>query len=121
LIDQEKIHKQCLSEDPEERIKALEQLKDNFSLFSDKQQAWNDLIRLTTYKDSSLRSRAVYFLRSVFYKLLGEQQSWNDIRKLIADEDSSVRSEAADALGSAFSEVPCKMKILKYILIIIDY
>jgi hypothetical protein len=46
LIDQDEIHKQCFSEDPEQRIKALESLKYSFPLLPDKQQAWNDLIKL---------------------------------------------------------------------------
>ncbi|WP_156158796.1 hypothetical protein [Methanosarcina siciliae] len=46
MIDQEEIHCQCFSEDPEERIKALNQLNQNFSHISKKQQAWNDLIEL---------------------------------------------------------------------------
>jgi hypothetical protein len=55
LIDQEEIHNQCLNDDPKERIKAANQLKDNFSLLPDKQQAWNDLHELITDKNSSVR------------------------------------------------------------------
>jgi hypothetical protein len=51
LIDQEKVHKQCLSDDPKERMQALEQLKFNFSLMADKQYSWNDLIDLTNDED----------------------------------------------------------------------
>jgi hypothetical protein len=43
LIDQEEIHKQCQSEDSRKRDKALKQLKDNFSLLPDKQQAFREI------------------------------------------------------------------------------
>jgi len=36
LIDQEKIHNQCLSKDPEERVEGLKQLETNFPLLPDK-------------------------------------------------------------------------------------
>jgi HEAT repeat protein len=115
LIDQEGIHNQCLSKDPKDRIKALEQLKDNFSLLSDKQQAWNDLIRLTADADGSVRYGAASALGSAFSEMPDKQQAWNDLIRLTADEDGYVRdgyvrSRAASALGSAFSKVPDKQQ-----------
>lgn len=67
LIDQEKIHNQCLSEDPEEIIKALEQLKKNFSSLPNKEQAWNDLHRVTNDKRNRVRNAALYALYYVFW------------------------------------------------------
>ena len=49
------IHTKCLSEDPKERIKALKQLDNYFSIMPDKQQAWNDLHKLTSDEDSNVR------------------------------------------------------------------
>lgn len=66
MIDQEKIHKQCLSEDPNKRIKAVKQLKSNYSLFSDAQKAWEDLHRLTTDEDILIRCEAASALGSAF-------------------------------------------------------
>ena len=82
MIDQEEIHNQCLSEDPEERIKAVEQFKFYFSLLSDKEQAWNDLIRLTTDEDIGVRSGAASALGPAFPKVPDKQQAWNDLHKL---------------------------------------
>jgi len=111
LIDQEKIHKLCLSKNPKERIKALEQLESNFSQLSDKQQAWNDLIKLTTDKNNSVRfSRAASVLGSVFSDVPDKQQAWNDLIKLTACENSYVRSKATSFLGFVFSDVPDKQQ-----------
>ena len=60
------IHTQCLNEDPEERIKALEHINENFSLLPDKQQAWNDLHRLASDEDSRVRYWAASALCSAF-------------------------------------------------------
>ena len=72
----------------------------------DKQQAWNDLHRLTTDENSDVRSKAAYSLGSAFSHVPDKQQAWNDLHKLITDENNDVRSSAADALGYALSHVP---------------
>jgi serine/threonine protein kinase len=65
LVDQEKIHNQCLSKDPEERISALDQIRDSLSSIPDKQQAWNDLIKLTDDENSDVRTSSNHSLGSV--------------------------------------------------------
>ncbi|AKB47449.1 hypothetical protein MSKOL_1672 [Methanosarcina sp. Kolksee] len=76
----------------------------------DKQQAWNDLHRLTNDEDSDVRSSAAEALCSAFSQVPDKQQAWNDLIRLINDEDSSVRYNAASVLGSAFSQVPDKQQ-----------
>ena len=109
MIDQEKIHKQCLSEEREERILALEQLSD-FSPIPDKQQAWSDLYRLTTDEDNDIRHNAASALWEVHFQVPDKQQVWNDLHKLTYDEDEDVRYWVSDALGSAFSQMPDKQQ-----------
>jgi HEAT repeat protein/nucleoside phosphorylase len=111
LIDQEKIHNQCFSDDPEERRLALDKLID-FSSMPDKQSAWIDLHRLTTDENRNVRFRAVEVLDSAFSQVPDEfkQQAWNDLVRLTTDEDRSIRSYTADTLGSAFSQVPYEFK-----------
>ena len=87
MIDQEEIHNQCLSDDPEERIKALKQLKYNFLLLPNKEQAWNDLHRLTSDDDSYVRSKAASALGSSFSQMPDKEQAWNDLLKLTSDKD----------------------------------
>ncbi len=63
LIDREKIYDQCLSEDPEERLEALEQLEASFSLLPDREQAWNYLHRLANDEDIGVSCAATSFIQ----------------------------------------------------------
>ncbi|MHB8102562.1 MAG: HEAT repeat domain-containing protein [Methanosarcina sp.] len=110
MIDQEEIHNQCLSKNPNERIKALNKLEGNFSQLPDKQKAWCDLIKLTSDEDIYVRYRAGSALGSVFSDMPDKQKAWNDLHKLTSDENRYVRSEAASTLGSVFSQVPDKQQ-----------
>jgi len=110
LVGQEKIYNQCLSDDPKERIKALNKLKSNFSLLADKQQAWEDVHRLTSDQDLFVRSSAAEALYSVFSHLPDKQQAWNDLIRLTIDQEFFVKSRAASVLGSVFSYVPDKQQ-----------
>jgi len=110
LIDQEEIHNQCLSDDPEKHIHALEELENSFSFMPDKQQAWNDLLRLTNDEDWHVRYRAANALVSSFSQVPDKQQAWNDLHRLTNDKNSIVKYSAADALSSAFSQVPDKQQ-----------
>ena len=110
MIDQEEIHKQCLSKNPIKSIKALNQLRDNFSSLPDKQQAWGYLHKLTSDEDYCVRYRAASTLGSAFAHMSDKQQAWNDLIKLTNDEYRSVRYEAASTLGSAFAHVPDKQQ-----------
>ncbi|MCC4770462.1 hypothetical protein FXV91_09775 [Methanosarcina sp. DH2] len=110
MIDQEEIHKHCLSDDLIERYEALNQLKDNFPQLPDKQQAWNDLHKLTNDQDIYVRRKAAPALGFMFSEVPDKQQAWNDLHRLTSDEDSYVRMEASFALGSAFSHVPDKQQ-----------
>ena len=114
LVDEEKIHNQCLSDDPKERIDALNKLRSFFSVIPDKQQAWNELHRLTNDKDTDVRSKAVSLLGSVFYQMPDKQQAWNDLVRLTNraswHTSWSERSNAANVLSYVFSQVPDKQQ-----------
>ncbi|WP_052725730.1 HEAT repeat domain-containing protein [Methanosarcina barkeri] len=110
MVDQEKIHNQCLSDDLKERIHALEQLEEFFSLMPDKQQSWSDLLRLTKDEDSHVSHWAASALGSAFSQVPDKQQAWDDLHRLTNDEDCSVRYIAAEALGSAYSQLPDKQQ-----------
>jgi HEAT repeat protein len=99
-----------MSNDPEERKHALEELNNFFSSMPDKQQAWDDILRLTNDIDMLVRNYAASALDYVFSHVLDKQQAWNDLHRLASDEDSDVRFRAAQALGSAFSHVPDKQQ-----------
>jgi len=79
-------------------------------LLLDKQQAWNDLHRLTNNQDSFVRLKATGVLASYFSDLPDKQQAWSDLIRLTNDEDSGVKGIAIFALGSAFTQVPDKQQ-----------
>jgi HEAT repeat protein len=110
LIDQEKIHNQCISNNREERIQALKQFKNFFPSMPDKQQAWNDLHRLTNDEDSFVRYAAASTLGSAFSQVPDKQQAWKNLVEPMYDENSGVESNAAMALGLIFSHVPDKQQ-----------
>ena len=110
MVDQEKIHNRCLSNDPEALIYALEELKNFFFFMPDKQQAWNDLLRLTSDKNHDVRSSAFRALDSAFFDIPDKQQAWNDLLRLINDKDHDVRSSASRVLDSVFIQVPDKQQ-----------
>jgi HEAT repeat protein len=110
LVDQEEIHNQCLSNDPKKRIYALEQIQIFVSSIRDKQQAWNDLHRLTNDENCVVKCWAAKALGSAFSQVPDKQQAWNELIRLTNDEDSYVRSRAAEALGSLFSQASDKQQ-----------
>ena len=110
LIDQEKIHSQCLNNDPKERIDALRLFREFFSSLLDKQQAWNDLHILINDESTSVRYSAASALDFAFSHLPDKQQAWSDLHILTKDKDMVVRYSAFKALGSVFSHVPDKQQ-----------
>jgi HEAT repeat protein len=99
LVDQEEIHNQCLSNDLERRKHALEKLNILFSSMPDKQQAWNDLHRLTSDENSHVKYGAARALGSAFSQVPDKQQAWNDLHRLISDKNNNVRISSNYSLG----------------------
>ncbi|MCO5381630.1 MAG: hypothetical protein NHB15_05590 [Methanosarcina barkeri] len=86
MIDQEELHNQCISDDPKKRIEVLGQFRYKFSLLPDKQQAWNDIQRLTNDEKWDVKSAAASALGSAFAHILDKQQAWNDLHRLTNDK-----------------------------------
>lgn len=99
MIDQKEVHNQCLSEDMRVRIQALDQLESNFPSMPNREQAWNDLHRLTNDENISVRSKVASALWSVFSQIPDKQQVWNDLQRLANDQDKDVRVYANHSLG----------------------
>jgi len=55
MLDQTEIHRKAVSDEVKERREAVEQLEYDFVDLHDKEQAWEDLYRLTRDEDSSVR------------------------------------------------------------------
>ena len=87
------------SEDVGERKMAATQLHKNFANLPDKQQAWDDLIRLTSDMDLSVRWNAEYALSSAFSHVPDKNQAWDDLHRFTSDKDSDVRIAANHSSG----------------------
>ena len=110
MIDQEKIHLQCVCDDPKERIEGLKQLQGNFSLLHDKQKAWEDLHKLTSDQEMYVRYGAAHVIGSAFSYIPDKQKAWEDLHRLTYDQEMYVRRETAYVIGSAYSHVQDKQK-----------
>ncbi len=127
MVDQAEIHRKVASDKVEERRKVVWQLRDNFADLPDKEEAWEDLIRLTqgdrrwvvrcwhnikhwrTWDaDRFVRLGAADALGFAFQHVADKDAAWKDLHRLTGDEDRFVRLGAADALGSAFQHVADK-------------
>ncbi|WP_200895785.1 HEAT repeat domain-containing protein [Methanosarcina mazei] len=114
----EEIYNQCLSKDSNENIKALKQLKNNFSSISDKRKAWNDLIQLTSSKHCNVKYLAAYTLDFVFSEIPNKKQAWNDLIKLTNNKDPDVKKYATYAFTLSFSEMPDKQQVWKDLIVL---
>lgn len=81
------------------RIQALDQLKSNFPSLPNREQAWDDLHRLTNDENISVRSKVASALWSIFSQIPDKQQAWNDLQRLANDQDKDVRVYANHSLG----------------------
>lgn len=108
MADQTEIHRLVLSEDVKERERAVEELKDNFSIFGNKEQAWADLHRLTQDKKDYVRMRAAESLGTCYSHIPEEykKQAWDNLHRPTLDNKDSTRWGAADALSSCYSHIP---------------
>ena len=103
MVNQEEIHKKSCSNDPEARGESVEQLRRNFNSLSDKQAAWEDLIKLVSDQNADVRLDVNRTIGKVFQYMPDRQKAWEDLHRMTADENYKVREGAATALGIAFS------------------
>ena len=77
-----------------------------------KNQAWDDLIRLTQDKNDYVRREAAVSLGVCYSHLPDEckNQAWDDLHRLTQDKTDYVRREAAVSLGACYSYLPDECK-----------
>jgi HEAT repeat protein len=114
VVDQTEIHRLAQSKDVKERKRAVEELKNNFSILpaESKKQAWDDLHRLTQDKGDSVRRDAIESLGVCYSHLPDEskKQAWDDLHRLTQDKDDDVRQYASDSLGVCYSHLPAESR-----------
>ncbi len=76
----------------------------------DKQQAWDDLIRLASDTDSDVSRGAASALGIGFSLMPDKNQAWEDLHRLTSDNYIFVRDGATSALSIAFLHIPDKNK-----------
>ena len=108
MVDQAEIHRKAISSEIKERIEAVGQLLNNFAVLPNKEQAWNDLIRLTQDEDSYVQWNASEALGPAFPHIPDKGQAWNDLIWLTQEEDGHVQWRALEALGLALPHSPDK-------------
>jgi len=105
MVDQEEIHKKTAIGEVKGCINAVEQLRNNFADLPDKEQAWDDLYRLTQDGVNAVRLGAAEALGSAFPHVSDRKQAWEDLNLLAFDEDCYVRQGIVYAIGSAFPHI----------------
>ena len=108
MVDQAEIHRKAMSGKIGERRDAVWQLRINFAILPDKEQAWKDLHRLTHDEDDFVRSGVADAFGTAFPHIPDKEQAWKDLHQLTQDEDRGVLEDAAVALVFAFPHVPDK-------------
>jgi len=101
LVDQAKIHKMVQSENTEKHKEAVDQLKTYFKILSNKDQAWQDLHRLTQDDDCYVRRFAADAVGSAFSSIPDayKEQAWQDLHQLVQDDNKEVRVSANNSIG----------------------
>ncbi len=93
---------------PDLRWQVAYTLEGAFPYTSDKEQAWNDLHRLSKDKDVILRVGAAKALGVAILHLYDKESAWRDLHNLMHDEITDVRWYATKSLGIAFPHIPDK-------------
>ncbi|MEA3281409.1 MAG: HEAT repeat domain-containing protein [Euryarchaeota archaeon] len=108
MVDQAEIHRKVVSGEVKERKDAAHQFKYNFAVLPDKEQVWEDLVRLAHDENGDVRWHAIYTIDVVFQHVSDKEQAWKDLHRLAQCEDGFVRLGTASAIGAAFQHIPDK-------------
>jgi hypothetical protein len=107
VVDQDKIHKLSLSDDVEDRLKAVE-LLDNYELLTDKYMAWSDLIRLMGDENDNVRQDAAFAIHYIFEFVPDKYLAWFDLHRLTSNTDWKIRQSVAISIDGIFKCIPDK-------------
>jgi hypothetical protein len=101
LADHSGIHEKTFSHIKDERTDALQQLTIFLGPFPDRQLVLEDILRLCSDEDKTLRVKAINALGTIFPELLDEEKekSWDSLLELIRTEDP--RTEDPETLRAA--------------------
>jgi HEAT repeat protein len=107
MVDQAEIHRKAVSSKIEERKDAAYQFKYNFAVLPDKEQVWEDLVRLTHDENGDVRWHAIYAIDVAFQHVSDKEHAWKDLHRLtdpMRRQFCAVRCSKCDRCGfSAYS------------------
>ncbi|AKB23137.1 hypothetical protein [Methanosarcina sp. WH1] len=106
MIDQETLHDRTLNPFMEEKIDALKQLSTNFEFLPDREQAFDDMLRLSSDKDNLVKETAVKTLELVYPHVPDRKKLWTKLAGLAASQAPGVRNAAMHALTSSYILIP---------------
>lgn len=106
VIDQETLHDRTLNPFMEEKIDVLNQLSANFEFLSNREQAFDDMLRLSSDKDNLVAENAVKTLELVYPHVLDRKKLWTKLAGLTTSQAPKVRKAAMHALASSYTLMP---------------
>ena len=113
IIDQGKLLRKCLCDNPEESRNAVCEVGLYFDLLPDKQGAWDELIKSTSSEDRDVRRSISETLKIVIQDVPDKVKVWEDLITLLTTCElckSDIKYEASIMLNSAFQHHPDKQK-----------
>ena len=82
VVDQKEILRKIKIRDPSKRMEVVEQLTNIFDSLSDREYAWENLVRLASDKNSKVRLSAAKALESIFSHVPDKQKAWEDFAQV---------------------------------------
>jgi HEAT repeat protein len=116
LSEQPETHDRTFSQVSGERIKAAKQLGNYFEVYPDKRQAFEDLLRLCSDRDTEVREEAIRSLEVVFPNIPDRERAWENFINLTAYPEEGVVNAAVNALVDVFPLVPDKDRAWKELI-----
>jgi HEAT repeat protein len=113
LSGQLSIHDRTFSQVSDERIRAARQLGTLFEVCPDRKQAFEDLLRLCSDRDSEVREEAINSLTTVFPNVLEKEMAWERFVNLTAYPVERIMKTAVNSLIIVFPLMPDKSKAWK--------
>ncbi|AKB37504.1 hypothetical protein MSSAC_2914 [Methanosarcina siciliae C2J] len=110
MSDQPGIHDQTFSQVSDERKKAAKQLGILFEVFPERKQAFEDLLRLCSDRDSEVREEAINSLEMVFPNVPDRELTWERFVNLTAYPSERVMKRGVNALIAVFPLMPDKTR-----------
>ncbi|WP_410510239.1 HEAT repeat domain-containing protein [Methanosarcina hadiensis] len=120
MSDQPGIHDKTFSQESDERTKAAKQLGALFEAFPDRNQAFEDLLRLCSDRDSEVREEAINSLTIVFPNVQKKELVWERFINLTAYPDELVFKAAVNSLITVFPLIQDKSRAWKDLIELIN-